>query len=321
MFANFWVQKNNAATHPSPPLHRWWAGHNGDSEWGYSEDNGANWVGMDNTSYASASYVPADCSYGLVSGLNWTVFGGAATKAGFNTAVAGWPETADANFSKIMKHSDGKLYAAGNDGLYVSTDADHTGDSFSRHATIIGTTMFDLAMSSNTWLIPNVNGTWVTTDAGANCHLRDSSDGMMASQHYSACIVGSTLWVGGANGIAKSTDSGANWTVYTTTNGLCTNRTTGLAYDSVNARLWAASYDATNGGLSYTDDNGANWNHIHLTNSKLLNGISFIDHRLYVWAEVASGNAIAYSDDHGANWTYVASIGANVKHLFVSART
>jgi hypothetical protein len=321
MFANFWVQKNNSATHPDPPLHRWWTGHNGNSEWGYSEDNGANWVGMDYTEYASASYVAADCSYGLVSGISWTVYGGAATKAGFNAAVGGWPEVIGTACRKIMKHSDGKLYAAGGDGLYYSTDADNTGDSFSKHATIVGTTMNDLAISGDIWLIPNVNGTWVTTDAGANCHLRDSSDGMMSNHHLSACVVGSTLWVGGVNGVAKSTNSGAAWTVYTTSEGLCANRTTGLAYDSVNGRLWAASYDATNGGLSYTDDNGANWNHIHLSNSKLLNGISFIDHRLYVWAEVSSGNALAYSDDHGANWTYAASIGTNVVHLFVSARS
>jgi hypothetical protein len=304
------------------PSHRWWSSQS-DNEWAYSENNGASWSEMDFTIDSVACFVADDMSYGIVSGSFWSTYGGAATRDGFNAAVQTWPEASTKKFTKFVRHNnvggtgDGKLWAAGEDGLYYSSDADNTGDSWAPHATVSGS-LQDLAMSGDIWIAPNLTGCWVTTDAGT-FNFRTNAHGMMSGEQYCCAIAGSTLWAGGANGVAKSVDGGASWTAYTTSNGLKHNNTRGLCYDSINGRVWAAHDDGTSGGLSYTSDSGANWTTVSLTNLTQLKGMLYKDGRLYVWGIVTVGtNSIAYSDDGGTTWNYSAANGTNVRSVFVS---
>ena len=323
MFANFWMQKKRVAT---APLHRWWSSQR-DNEWAYSDNDGSTWAEMDGTSDSGGCFVADDMSFGIVSGspAYWTCYGGSATKAGFNNAVNGWPEVLSKTVTKFMRHSnsggtgDGKLWAAANDGLYYSSDADHTGDSWTKHATVSGN-LQDLAMSGNVWIAPNLTGCWVTTDAGT-FNFRTNTHGMMTGEQYCCAIAGSTLWAGGVNGVCKSTDSGANWTVYTTTNGLKHNCTRGLAYDSNTGKIWLANDNSTSGGLSYTSDSGANWSTKSLTSLTEVKGVIYKDNRIYAWGKVAAnGNGIAYSDDGGTNWSYAKANGVDVRSLFFTTR-
>lgn len=282
---------------------------------------------MSGTDDSDGCFVADDMSWAIVSGSPnyWSCYGGAATKATFNNDVQNWPNVLSVSVRKFMRHDNpggtghGKLWAAGYDGLHYSSDADHTGDSWSKHATVTGI-LQDIVMSGDVWMAPNLTGCWVTTNAGT-FNFRSSTQGMTAGEQYSALIVGSTLWVGGVNGISKSTDGGANWTTYTTTNGLKHNCTRGLAYDPNYTRIWAAADNSASGGLSYTDNSGSNWSTVALTSLTEVKGVIYKDNRIYAWGKVAAnGNGIAYSDNGGTTWTYAKAKGVDVSKLFFTTR-
>lgn len=321
MFANFWMQKKRVVT---APLHRWWVT---GSIFAWSENNGSTWTETNSTDDCGACFVADNMTYGLISGAPayWTLYGGSATKAGFVSSVDSWGGVSGITYLKIMRHSNpggtgnGKLWGAGYDGLYYSSDADHTGDSWTKHATVSGI-LQDLVMVGDVWLCPNLTGCWVTTNA-STFNFRTNTQGMMAGEQYCATIAGSTLWAGGVNGVCKSTDGGANWTAYTSANGLKYNDTKGMCYDPDTGKVWAASYHATSGGLSYTSDGGSNWGTVTLTNTKLLRGIQYKDGRLYAWGNVSTGTqCIAYSDDGGTSWSYANAARDTTRHMFITSR-
>lgn len=290
------------------------------ANWAFTEDDGVTWTHEHLSEGALATFFPDDMSWGIRNQGAGQTYAGTYPWATWD----GSSSVLNTYCRRFVRSSGGELYAAGDRFLFVSTDADHTGDSWALfHDDNFAGDLRDLAMQGSTWLAPrDQGGTWVTTDGGTTCNLRTSAHGMMTGAHACVEIAGSTLWAGGVNGVCKSTDGGASWTTYTTSDGLAHNNSVGMVYHATTGRLFVVSNDATSGGISYTDDSGANWSTITLTNSKLLNGIRILDNRIYVYSVVsAGGSAIAHSDDNGSNWEYCKSYGIAPRYMHITRRS
>ena len=165
--------------------------------------------------------------------------------------------------------------------------------------------------------------------------------GELDDQHYSGSLKGygiidllvqdsSRLWAASGYALNKTGDGGEHWQIYTKEHHKSKGGISAISFMEKKQTLWiATAFDTTarneelsaGGGLSYTQDNGANWIHIpqpvdsvdedeyEPTTTNIQNityDIAFVDSTIWI---ASFGGGLRRSDDMGQSWQIVTTDG------------
>ena len=298
MFANFWMQKSyvpSSTPATTPTLYIGCSGAN----LARSTDLGVNWTEDLVASTGKAMAIYFGGTTGCVGNDTWNLLGGLVGSEG------SWSEVLARKIGGLnYDASTGKLWASTiydwDYAMYLSTDSGSTWTLQTLWNSAWYQNRFSHAANGVIGISNDWYGTFVSWDDGETVNqYSEATTGIGTNAHRHCFYDGSNMWIAHANGVSKSANSGTSWTLYTTSSGLINNNAVYVGYDSTRTRVYVASSDATNGGLSYTDNAGSSWSTITLTLSKLLRGVVCKDGVVYVWAD----GGMTYSSDGGANWT------------------
>ena len=293
MFANFWVQKNNARP---PKAFFIIAGAYDVGDLGKAPAIGG--------AYTSIYHEHTQLGYVWTRGTYW-IYGRAYGEVKYSTNGGGsWTEITGPADIQQMIYANGKYYCVSSNGLHTSTD----GNTYTIDTGVGAVFCYGICVNGDKLYVACASGLYYSANDGARWTLRTTSQGLPNNAAWCCLLAGTTLWVGTTGGIGKSTDDGANFTAYTTTQGLHANRVTNMAYDPVNTRLYASNDDADT-RISYTSNAGSNWAYfgqldIELYGETTLADLQYYDGVIYAGG-LGSTYALGYSTDAGANWSYV----------------